>query len=143
MRGIRGLNSLVYKPQALSRLVVFVVPAHRVKFASTSASASTLNLGSAANMADNKIAQPEWNAPQRSTPEPVLKLYNSLTKTKAREIDSDYLACAMGLDENIDRVCSIKREACQVVQLRADGVRRVAYRTCSVRTFICRYRSRF
>lgn len=68
--------------------------------------------------------QPAWIAPSRpsQSEEPVLRVYNSLTKSKV--VLS--LGCTIEFDvllELSDWICSEKRSSCKMVQLRAYSVR--------------------
>ncbi len=50
--------------------------------ATQSESSSSAAAAAAAVTAAGKISQPEWQIPQKQVPEPELKMYNSLTRTK-------------------------------------------------------------
>lgn len=80
------------------------------------------------NIAAMSAQQPSWNVPTRQVEEPVLKVYNSLTKTKV---------CFLIIDVSQLHVCiggirSEVRPPRQVVQLRAHGIRRLSHGSCKV-----------
>ena len=74
------------------------------------------------------VQQPAWTQPTRKTEIPVLKLYNSLTRSKVcadglsllRMVKLTHTTCLGG-------VRAKRWESCEVVQLRANGIRCVAY----------------
>lgn len=74
------------------------------------------------------VQQPPWYLPKCKEDEPILKVYNSLTKSKVCSAGNIHIDLI--LKGAIDRIRRNERTSCKVVQLRADGVRRVAYGTC-------------
>ena len=63
----------------LSRSPIFLLSSRRLSPRSPSLSALRYHHLSASRMA---AQQPPWSLPTQSDPEPVLKVYNSLTRTK-------------------------------------------------------------
>lgn len=59
-------------------------------------------LASDASKAKPAVAQAPWQVPTRVSPEPVLKVYNSLTRTKVR---FEELSGAVGRDGELMRRC--------------------------------------
>lgn len=75
------------------------------------------------------VQQPTWSLPVAERPEPVLKVYNSLTRTKvsariAAETAHPYCS--------LDRVYTSQWTSSQVVQLWANSLRCFTYGSCSV-----------
>lgn len=59
------------------------------------------------------VQQPAWNLPENQAAEPVLKIYNSLTRSK---VSCQLLS--LGLSDShskVDRICTQERAPCQVV----------------------------
>jgi hypothetical protein len=77
--------------------------------------------------------QPPWRVPEPDSAAPVLKVYNSLTRTKVRMSHTLAFYTCRRECEPIDRICAPERAPCQVVQLRAHRLRRVAHGPCTVR----------
>lgn len=51
-----------------------------------------------ASRAKAPVTQPPWQVPTRDSPEPMLKVYNSLTKTKVRSSSFKAPALELGYD---------------------------------------------
>ena len=83
--------------------------------------------------------QPAWTPPRVSADEPTLKVYNSLTRTKVSPAltTGNGLVFVAWMDDDVssstaDRVRPSQPTPCQVVQLWAHGLRRIAYGPCQV-----------
>lgn len=79
-----------------------------------------------------KVQQPAWVAPVPETPEPRLKVWNSLTRTKVRCLLTRVSASQRADFAVPERVRADAWETCGLVQLWADGVRCCSYGTCEV-----------
>jgi len=77
--------------------------------------------------------QPPWFPPPRSADEPVLKVYNSLTKSKVRRDGIQRERVRVSCFATPDRVHSARWSACKMVQLWPYGLRCIAYGSCQVR----------
>ena len=79
------------------------------------------------------VAQPEWKLPASNVAEPVLKVYNSLTRTKVCNVSAFRLITHWAYVVFIcyvDRICGSQRTACEVVQLRTYCLWCIAYGSC-------------
>ena len=61
------------------------------------------------------VQQPAWTLPTRKTDEPVLKVYNSLTRTKVNKCSLVSLVSNVLTESGIDGVRAIYWEPCEVV----------------------------
>lgn len=75
--------------------------------------------------------QPPWSLPKQRPEEPVLHLYNSLTRTKV-SIAFPAVIYPTSVLSITDRVCPSKRSPCQVVQLWSYGLWCFTHGSCKV-----------
>ena len=76
------------------------------------------------------VQQPPWSLPEKQTEEPVLRVYNSLTRTKVES--TSYSSDSSVSHRHTEWICSAEWAPCKMVQLRSYGLRCVAYGPCQV-----------